>query len=483
MQAVGWLAALLLRKAPAAAADVMTRLLNFPAVPLKVAVRVVQAGVDAGVRITYAQLLAAADSMVAGVEVWVQVQQQLGVQSDIPAAAAAVCCSDDKDVIILAFVVGHGADLLQLALNRSSPQAVAAALDCLPAAAAGAALLEPRVARRLLLTAAMRRHVRAVQRMVALPCMQQHVDAATLEAMLGQRLEAERVPQQLSTGAVVQLLRAAIQQHWLPKALCRLPGAAGISSEAVLQLLQAAVDKCVSSLKPLYALPAAAQLSGEAALGLLNRAVKQGFFHTARMLSSGLPPALREQFSSQQVAELIAAAVEQSCYEERANKGARLCIQGLCQLPAAAGMSREAVSQLLQATVQRNRVQVELCRLPAAAGISSEAALLLLQAAVGRGWSSTQAVCAVPAVAQLDNTAVVALLSAAVKPGNGYTVHVLADGLPRVVLEQLSSQQVEQLLAAAKELTGIDDDGKEIMTAALRKLRHLHAPALPDEVW
>jgi hypothetical protein len=42
------------------------------------------------VRVSYAQLLAAANSMVAGVEVWVQAQQQLGIQTDIPAAAVAI---------------------------------------------------------------------------------------------------------------------------------------------------------------------------------------------------------------------------------------------------------------------------------------------------------------------------------------------------------------------------------------------------------
>jgi hypothetical protein len=33
--------------------------------------------------------------MVAGVEVWVQAQQQLGITSDLPAAAVALCCRQD----------------------------------------------------------------------------------------------------------------------------------------------------------------------------------------------------------------------------------------------------------------------------------------------------------------------------------------------------------------------------------------------------
>jgi hypothetical protein len=43
-------------------------------------------------RVSYAQLLDAANSMVAGVEVWVQAQQQGQVESDIPEVAAAICC-------------------------------------------------------------------------------------------------------------------------------------------------------------------------------------------------------------------------------------------------------------------------------------------------------------------------------------------------------------------------------------------------------
>jgi hypothetical protein len=47
------------------------------------------------VHITYVQLLAAAHSMVAGVEMWVQAQQQLDVHTDIPALAAAICCGEN----------------------------------------------------------------------------------------------------------------------------------------------------------------------------------------------------------------------------------------------------------------------------------------------------------------------------------------------------------------------------------------------------
>lgn len=66
-------------------------LLTTPNVPLHLAACLVQAGM----RITYEQLVAAASSRVAGAEVWVQAQQRQNITTDIPAAALAICCSAD----------------------------------------------------------------------------------------------------------------------------------------------------------------------------------------------------------------------------------------------------------------------------------------------------------------------------------------------------------------------------------------------------
>jgi hypothetical protein len=88
LEAVVWL----LHEVPAAATASLTdQLLRVRRVPLHSA----KALVAAGVRVTYAhtQLLAAARSMVAGVEVWVQAQQQLRVTTDISRAAVEICCS------------------------------------------------------------------------------------------------------------------------------------------------------------------------------------------------------------------------------------------------------------------------------------------------------------------------------------------------------------------------------------------------------
>jgi hypothetical protein len=70
------------------AADVLQQLLHLPNVPLQHARQLV----EAGVRISYAQLLSAASDMVAAVEVWVQAQQDMGLSTDVPVAAVAVCC-------------------------------------------------------------------------------------------------------------------------------------------------------------------------------------------------------------------------------------------------------------------------------------------------------------------------------------------------------------------------------------------------------
>jgi hypothetical protein len=91
MHAAGWLAAVLLRAQPAATTAVTERMLSLPSMPLGRAKHLVAAGM----RVTYAQLLAAAHSMVAGEEVWAQAQQQQGIPTDIPEMAEAICCGHD----------------------------------------------------------------------------------------------------------------------------------------------------------------------------------------------------------------------------------------------------------------------------------------------------------------------------------------------------------------------------------------------------
>jgi hypothetical protein len=109
LQPVLWITKILLPRAAGsvlAAADVLQRLVHIPHVPLQQA----QQLVAAGVRLSYAQLLTAASSMVAGVEVWVQALEQvefrngrgtwaqrLPTLAGIPPAAVAICCSHARD--------------------------------------------------------------------------------------------------------------------------------------------------------------------------------------------------------------------------------------------------------------------------------------------------------------------------------------------------------------------------------------------------
>jgi hypothetical protein len=134
------------------------------------------------------------------------------------------------------------ADLLQLALNCSSATAAATAVGHMPATAVSAAslmpaLLEPVVAGRLLVTAATRQHAAAVTCMASttrVEYMQQHIDAATLEAMLVRLLGQDsclrllsRLPAatHLSVDAVMRLLKAATNHGDIPPALLHLPAA------------------------------------------------------------------------------------------------------------------------------------------------------------------------------------------------------------------------------------------------------------------
>jgi hypothetical protein len=86
----------LLHAVPGAAKTSAFDQLRTPLVPQGIANQLVAAGM----RISYEQLLTAAHSRVPGVEVWVQAQQQLGVQSNIPAVAVAICCNEDLVSII-----------------------------------------------------------------------------------------------------------------------------------------------------------------------------------------------------------------------------------------------------------------------------------------------------------------------------------------------------------------------------------------------
>jgi hypothetical protein len=228
---------------------------------------------------------------------------------------------------------GGAADLLQLALNCSSTAAAGTAVGHLPATAAAAArrlpeLLEPDVARRLLVTAATRQHTAAVENMVTLAYMQQPIDAGTLEAMLVGLLE----------------------HNACLSVLIRLPAAAQLSSEDVIRLLlTAAAREAVLSVCVLRRLPAAQQFDSAAVFQLLKAAIPQD--HVPWPFCQ--PPAAA-QLSSSDVFQLLQAAVQGSTSTS--------VVGYMCYLPGAQQMNCQAVLQLLQTAVQHER---ELTRIDA----------------------------------------------------------------------------------------------------------------------
>uniref|UniRef100_A0A383W187 Uncharacterized protein n=1 Tax=Tetradesmus obliquus TaxID=3088 RepID=A0A383W187_TETOB len=256
LQAVLWL--LRAARNAAAAVHASEHLVRLPALPLHWALHLV----TAGVRITYAQLLAAACSTVPGVEVWVQAQQQLGVQTDMPAAAVAVCCGDiaAEALDTSRLSVKDAADLLQIAVNCSSQDTATALFESMARSqrTLDFKLLEPAAVRRILVTAALRQHASVIETLAMQAGVEQIVDPATFEAVLShlmtQRHEdvcawlldtCATAAATLSSDAVARLILQALesgpkcQQHGslVSKLIC-MPAAAQMSSSDMARIIQ-----------------------------------------------------------------------------------------------------------------------------------------------------------------------------------------------------------------------------------------------------
>uniref|UniRef100_A0A383VK59 Uncharacterized protein n=1 Tax=Tetradesmus obliquus TaxID=3088 RepID=A0A383VK59_TETOB len=425
--------------------------------------------VSAGMHITYAQLLAAADSMVAGVEVWVQAQQQLKLQSDIPSAAYTVCSSDWGS---LKLPPEQTVPLLQLAVNCSDPAVAAAALCHLPEK------LEPGVARKLLLTAVTRQHSEVVKAMAQLPAVLQHLDTATLELLLGflvkeddnahsiKALRELPVAAQLSSDAVCRLLLAAAQN---PEAdmtvalLCELDGAKHMTSHSMAGLLAALVESSadssesdqevdihVDSMSCICALPSALALGCSTIMQLLRSCCAASWccscleFVCAVQLSK-LPVA--KELDLEEAMQRMIAAIEE---------GDSSTARSLTYMPAAQSISSGQLLQLLTAAVQQPswsscNVADRLCQLPAAQQRSSGQLLQLLTAAVQQpSWSGcnvADVLCQLPAAQQLSNKNVAGLLLAALLQGEA--------GCVRGV-QQLSTDQTAAALKVAAMWSCVD---------------------------
>jgi hypothetical protein len=244
-------------------------------------------------------------------------------------------------------------------------------------------LLEPDVARRLLVTAARRQQTAAVEHMVRLAYLQQQVDATMLEATLLGELRVKHdaclsLFIQLPAAALKLLLLAAMQQGSKVELFCQLPAAQQLSSAEVFPLLQAAVQYeatnyyhyCLNLVKDLSELPAAQQLDRQAVLQLMQATLQRGL--NTRFLCV-LPAA--QALDRQAVLQLLQAAVQ---------AGAGSSVDALCSIPAAQQLTSEDVLQLLDAAVQQGSAFSirPLCQLQAAKQLSSGEVSQLLQAAV-----------------------------------------------------------------------------------------------------
>lgn len=312
--------------------------------------------------------------------------------------------------------VGHDLlQLLQLAVNSSCSRAagdvaVAAAFE-LPDA-----IIEPDVARKLLVTAAARQHDCVVLQLLADPAIQQHADGDTYEVVISQLIIAEakdgwhprRVRYCEQTSAAVQLSAAEL-----------------LNSEAAARLLHTAVlHGRLGYAEYLCQLPAAQLLGNDAVLPLLSEAVEQEEFCNCTATLCSLPGAVQLQLSSGDALHLLQAAVQ---------RDDAISTAALCSLPAAADISSTEALQLLKTALQHYSQEClePLVCLEGAHQLSCDAVAQLLHTAVQqRSRAYAAALQGLPGAQQLSSEAVLDLLVAAVGP-------LLAE--QDAALEQLSS--------------------------------------------
>jgi hypothetical protein len=260
---------------------------------------------------------------------------------------------------------------------------------------------------------------------------------------------------QLSSSAVVRLLRTAIRLHGVDATaqLCDLQAAADISSADVASLLrEASAQPTAFSMQDIIGkiieLPAIDQLNSAEVAQLLHAAAQHcadGARSPAYSLDWGLTSlcalGAAQELSSEQVLQPLQLVVRCS----------HVCTEALCKLPALQQLSSEAVAQLLQAAIAggNQRAFELLCKLPAVQQLSSEAATQLLQGAIAGGSErSFPLLCELPAAVQLASEQLVQVLESAVNQGSAAGCAELCK-LPAAM--QLSSETLEGLLQAAQQ--------------------------------
>jgi hypothetical protein len=286
--------------------------------------------------------------------------------------------------------------LLQLGMNCSRSDAALTAATMLQShgllAEAAADSSAAGIVRRLLVTAAVRQHQLALLYMISQPAVLRLIDAATLQKVLEQLIKSgdntsvdmllgksqqPAAAQQLSSEALAQLLQTAVDKdscHAVDR-LCQLPAAQRLSAGVVAQLLKAAWLKRHDILAGhlFDALPAVQQFDAGTVAQLAELTLQQGNgTYTTCLLT--LPAA--KELTTDMVTHLLGAAIQQSD---------EVYVWRLYCTPGALQLSSDAVTQLLHAAILQGQSAIDhfanLSKLPAAAQISKEQAEQLLQAA------------------------------------------------------------------------------------------------------
>jgi hypothetical protein len=186
--------------------------------------------------------------------------------------------------------------ILQLALNSSSQRVRLAAMT--KCAIPGE--LDADTARRLVLTAALRRCHKSVDKLTSLTAVQEHIDACLLEEALCCMAEAAD-----ATTPGWKAYSAHSMYAILPDV------AAALSSDAVFKLLGAAAKRCWMCTTHLCTLPAIQQLGSDQLSALLDTGMTACNIHCIQLLCS-LPAA--QQINVNVVSQLLAIAAKHSMW-------------------------------------------------------------------------------------------------------------------------------------------------------------------------
>jgi hypothetical protein len=329
-------------------------------------------------------------------------------------------------------------------------------------------------ARKLLLTAAARLHADELQYMVSLPYFEQRMEPPTVAAML-QQLMTAMAAMMTSKRDVHHAERAAPSPAMIMQLVCRLPAAAELSADTVVQLLLQAVQQRLPQAVRKLAVLVWEQnlLSCEQLVGVLESSLSivmhdmgiqhsgQRHDHCLRVLCE-LAEAM--ELSSAGLLQLLFKAVElEPIYSKSIpSNTAHMCVGVLCEVPAAQQIHSDALAGLMQAAVKHksDRAMFRLIHLPAAGHLTCEDVHSLFDAAISSGSDSCmEALVWLPAAQHTTSQQLLQLLEGAAtsKCGNCQlqcecmvplcSRDSLWDGLPTA--ESLNNKQVLHMLEAA----------------------------------